>query len=100
MAGENDPSSQNPASHVTYEDGIMELFDQVSRLMLPVSDWLEQDTIAISEASLTRKSATYQVTIQDMTTALLDTGTNISVLLKKFFSVISTNTSTVKNRHT
>ena len=49
--------------------------------------WLEPDTtVVISEASLQGKGATYQVTIQNLTTvALLDTRTNISVVSEKFF---------------
>ena len=38
MAGENDPSTQGPVSNVTDEDGLMELFEQFPRLMLPMLD--------------------------------------------------------------
>ena len=38
MAGENDPSNQDPVHNVTYENGLMELFDQFSGLMSPLSD--------------------------------------------------------------
>ena len=34
MAGENDPSTQDPVCNVTQEDDVMELFDQCSILML------------------------------------------------------------------
>ena len=86
MASENYPSTQDRVCNVTDEDILMELFDQFSRFMLPMSDWLEADTIVISEASLQGRSATYQVTIQNIvTTALLDTGANISVVSEKFF---------------
>ena len=62
MVGENDPSTQDPIGNVTNEDGLMELFDQLTGLTVPVLDWLELDTtIVISEASVQGKSATYQV---------------------------------------
>ena len=38
MAGENDPSSQDPVHNVTDKDGLMELFDHFSELMSPMSD--------------------------------------------------------------
>ena len=41
IVGENDPSTQDMASNVTDEDGLIELFDQFSGLMSPMLDWLE-----------------------------------------------------------
>ena len=38
LAGENDPSTQDPASNVTDETALIELFNQFTQLMLPVSD--------------------------------------------------------------
>ena len=38
MAGENDPSTQDSVCNVTNEDGLMELFDWFTGLMLPLSD--------------------------------------------------------------
>ena len=38
MAGENDPSTQDPIGHVADEDGLMEPFDQFSSLTSLVSD--------------------------------------------------------------
>ena len=90
MAGDNDPSTQDPVWNVTDEDGLLELFDQFSGLMLLMSDCLEPDTIVITEATLQGKCATYMVTIQNIvTTALLDTGANILVVLEKFFRSLS-----------
>ena len=86
MAGENDPSIQDPVHNTTEEDGVMELFHQFYELMPPMLDWPEQDTIVISKVSLQGKSATSQATIQNIvTTALLDTGANISVVPERFF---------------
>ena len=86
MAGENNLSTWDPASIVTDGDGLMELFNQLSGFMSPMLHWLKPNTIVITEASLTGKSTTYQVTIQIIsTTTLLDTGENISVVSKKFF---------------
>ena len=63
MADVNEPSTKDPVGNVRDEDGLMELFDQFSGLMSPMSDWLELDTVSTSEASLQVKSAIYQVTI-------------------------------------
>ena len=64
MKDENEPSTQDQFGNATDEDGLMELFDQISSLMSLMSDWLELDTtIVINEASLQGKSATYQITI-------------------------------------
>ena len=38
MAGENDPSTQDPVSNITDEHSLVELFDQFSGLMSPMSD--------------------------------------------------------------
>ena len=86
MVDENKPSSQDPIGNATNKDSLMELFNQFSSLMSPMSDWLELNTTdAISEGSLQGKSTTYQITIQNLiTTALLDTGANISVVSEKF----------------
>ena len=92
MGGENDLSTQDPIGNVTDEDGLMELFDQFSGLMSPVSltriiyYYWHQD-------SLQGKSTTYQVTIQNViTTALLDTEANISVVSEKNIQIITSNT--------
>ena len=87
MASRNDPAIQSPFDNVVDEDILMELFDQFSGLKSPVLDWLEMDTtVTVSEASLQGKSATYQVTIQNLvTTALLDARANISDVMEKFF---------------
>ena len=79
--------SQDPIRDSTDEDDLMKLFDQSSGFTLPTSDLLEPDhIIVISEASLQGKSTTYQTTIQNLTTVpLLDTGTNISVILETIF---------------
>ena len=37
MEGENDPFTKDPVSNVTDEDGIMELVDQFSGLISPMS---------------------------------------------------------------
>ena len=68
MACWDDPSTQDPVCNVAGNDGLMELFDQFSRLMLPMLDSLEPDTVVISKASILRKSAIYQVTIQNVVT--------------------------------
>ena len=74
---ENYPVSQEPVSDSTDEDDLMRLFHQFSGFMHPVSDWLELDTIiVISKTALEGKSTIYHVTIQNLTTALLDTGAN------------------------
>ena len=90
MAGENGPSTQDSVGNVTNADGLMELFDQFSGLLSSVLDWLEPDAIiVISEASLQGKSATYQITIQSIiTTTLLDTGANISVVVERFLRLL------------
>ena len=86
MAWENDPLIQDLAQSVAGEDGLMEPFDQCSRWMWPMSDLLEPDTVVISEASLHEKSTIYQATIQNIITSpLLHTGANISVIPEKFF---------------
>ena len=36
MAGENDPSTQDPTSNVIDIDGLIDLFDQFSGLTLPM----------------------------------------------------------------
>ena len=59
MAGENDPSKQDPVCNITDEDGLMELFYQFSGLMLPILDSVEPDSIAIIQASLQGKSTAY-----------------------------------------
>ena len=38
MAGENDPSTQNPVGNVTDEDGLMDLFNLFPGLMSPMPD--------------------------------------------------------------
>ena len=38
MEGENDLSTQDPVHNVKDMNGLMELFDQFLRLMLPMSD--------------------------------------------------------------
>ena len=87
MACKDDPSTQDPVCNVTDADSLMELFDQFSGLMLPMLGWLEPDTAVISEASLEGKSATYQVTIQNVvTSALLDSEANISFFFSERFS--------------
>ena len=35
MTGKNDSSTQDPTGNVTYEDGLMELFDQFSTRCYP-----------------------------------------------------------------
>ena len=100
MAHEDDASTKDPVHNVTDEEGLMELFDQFSRLMSPVLDSLEPITVFISEVSLKGKSTTYQVIIQNVVTSvLLDTGANVSVILEKFFQVIAMNTSTVSSMY-
>ena len=87
MANVNEPSTQDAISNETYEDRLMELFNQFSGLTLSKSDWLESDTtIVTSETCLQGKSTTYQIKIQNLKiTALLDTGASIWVVLEKFF---------------
>ena len=36
MAGENDPSTQDPTDNVTDEDSLIELFSQFSGLISPI----------------------------------------------------------------
>ena len=56
MADENEPSTQDPNSNATDEDGLMELFDPFSSFISLMSDCLELDTtIIISEACLQGK---------------------------------------------
>ena len=99
MAGENDSSTQDPIGTVTDKDGLMELFDKFPGLSSPMSDCLEPDTtIVISEASLQGKSSTYQVTIQNLVTTLLDMGKYVSCFGK--FFVITLNTSIINSTHT
>ena len=87
MVWENNPSTQDSVQNATDEDGLMELFDQFSGLMSPMLDWLDLDTVVISEVSLQGKCTTYQVTVQSIiTSALIDTGANILVISEKFSS--------------
>ena len=37
MTGENDPSTKDPVSNVTDDDGLMELLTMFSRLISPMS---------------------------------------------------------------
>ena len=98
----NYPTSQEPISNSTDEDELMKLFYRFFGFTPSSSDLLELDTtIVTSEASLQGKSTTYQVTIQNLTTiALLNTGANISVILKKFFKPLPQNHSYQKYTHT
>ena len=60
ITGKNDSSTQVSIGNVTDEDGLMELFDQFSGLMSPMSDWLKLDnTVIITEASLQGKTTTH-----------------------------------------
>ena len=80
--------ARNAVCNVTDKHDLMEQFDQFFRLMSLMSDWLQPDTIFISEASLQVTSNLYQVTVQNIiTTTLLATGENILTLLETFFTV-------------
>ena len=83
----NYSATQEPINNVTNEDDLMKLFDQFCNLMIPTSDSPQLDTTTVvSEALLQGKGATYQVTIHNLaTTALQDTGANMSVVSEKFF---------------
>ena len=82
----NYPASQEPLSKPNNEDDLIQLFDQLFSLMLPRSDRVEPvATVDISKAFLQGKETTYQVTIQNLTIALQDTGANISVVPEKCF---------------
>ena len=90
MTQENDPSTQDSSCSAAGEDDMMELFDLFARWMSPMSDLLELDTIShqasSAKHSLQGKSPTYQVIVQNIiTSALLDTGANILVILERFF---------------
>ena len=90
MTWDNGPSTQDSSCSASVEDDLMELFDQFAGSMSPMSDWLEPDTVVISKASLQEKSATYQVIVQNIiTSTLLDTGPNISVISERFCMSLS-----------
>ena len=56
VACEDHPLTHDPVCNVADEDALMELYDQFSGLMSPMLDWLELDTVVISEMSLQEKT--------------------------------------------
>ena len=59
MAGENDPSTQDPIGNVTGEDGLMELFSQFSSMMSAISDKLKSQILSLSSVKLLYKGKHY-----------------------------------------
>ena len=79
---------------VVDEENLVSLIDQYSNLMSSTLNLLAKDIdVIINEVASEGFSVEYPIVVQQCrTTALFDTGTNISVMSQKYFQFITTKT--------